>query len=52
LDPELLQSRIEAKKEALTRQKKTCSIEDIIKETTQSLKVDYLLSRIDSPSEY
>lgn len=50
LDENLLQARIEAKKESLTRQKKAVRLDDIRKEIQLNLMVDFLLSRVDAPS--
>ena len=50
LDTELLQSRVEAKRESLTRQKKQFSLKDIEKEIQLDFMVDFLLSRLDAPS--
>lgn len=51
LDNDLIQVRIDAKKECLNRQKKAFSVMEIAQEVKMNILVDFLFSRIDAPSE-
>ena len=50
LDKNLMQARIDAKRESLIRHKKHFSLEEISHEVKINLMVDFLLSRLDEPS--